>query len=278
MKKFIALAVIALCAAVYFNVFKESEKPPAVKTIRIGVECDYAPNNWEEKKPSEFNAPVSNHEGSYADGYDIQIAKLAAKHLESELVVVKLPWEDLIPALQRGEIDAIFSGMLDTEERHKQIAFTDTYEVKETEYAVVVNTDSLYANAEKMTDFAGAKFTGQKDTNLYQSIQQIPGAIALPAVDTVPEMIRAVTGGQADAIVINLDTGRSYEATYSNLKVIRFPENEGFKIGFHGICAGVRKSDTDLLNKINIMLRQLTRDERQKIMDSTISRLWKGLS
>ena len=278
MKKYIALAVIALCAAVYFNMSQTTEKPTKVKTFRIGVECDYAPNNWEEKKPSDFNAPVSNHEGYYADGYDIQIAKLAANHLGAELIVRKIKWEDLIPALQNGEIDAIFSGMLDTEERHKQIAFTNTYEVKETEYVVVVNTDSLYADAEKLTDFTGAKFLCQKDTNLYASIAQIPGAVALPAVETVPEMLRNLTSGKADATVINLDTGHSYEATYSNLKVIRFPENEGFNVGFHGICAGVRKKDTDLLNQINIMLKQLPQSERQKIMDSTISRLWKDLS
>ena len=278
MKKYIALAVIAICAVLYFKVFRDTEKPPEVKTLCIGVECDYAPNNWEEQKHSDFSAPISNHEGYYADGYDIQIAKLAANHLGAELVVKKLKWEDLIPTLQRGEIDAIFSGMLDTEERRKQIAFTDTYEVNETEYVIVVNTESLYADAVKMTDFVGAKFTGQKGTNLYASISQIPGAVTLPGVDTVPEMLKAVTSGQADATVINLDTGRSYEATYSNLKLIRFPENEGFNVGFHGICAGVKKSNTDLLNKINIMLKQLPQNERQKIMDSTISRLWKDVS
>lgn len=277
MKKYMEFAVIILACAVLFFVHGEEKKEES-KVFRIGVECDYAPNNWEEKRPSEFNVPIANHEGSYAEGYDIQVAKLVAKELGMTLEVRKVEWEDLISSLQKGDIDAIFSGMLDTEDRRERIAFSDTYEVNETEYAVIVNKMTPYVKAELLTDFAGAKFTGQKGTNLYASISQIPGAVRLPAVDTVPEMLDAVTKGRADAIVINLDTGRSYEASYNNLKLIRFPEGRGFKLGFNGISAGVRKDNKELLDRINEILRKLSHNERQKIMDQVVSRLWKTLS
>ncbi len=211
-------------------------------------------------------------------GYDIQIAKLVADKLDADLEVKKIAWENLIPALQNGEIDAIFSGMLDTNERKKLAAFTEPYEVKKTEYAVVVNKNSPYAGAKKLTDFHGAKFTGQKDTNLYASISQLPGAIAEPAVDTVPEMLDAVISGRVDGIVINLDTGRSYEASHKELKLIHFPEDEGFVIGFTGICAALRKDDTELLRRVNRIIDDLKRSERQKIMDGTVARLLHGMS
>ena len=278
MKKSVAILVITICAFAIAYFANNKEEVPAKPVLRIGMECDYAPNNWEEKRPSEFNAPLSNQEGAYADGYDLQIAKLVAADMNATLEVKKIAWNDLLPALQRGEIDAIFSGMLDTEERKKQAAFSDPYEVTATEYSVVVNTASPYVNATKLTDFSGAKFTGQKATKLYSSIGQMPGAIAMPAVDTVPEMLDAVTSGRVDGIVINLDTGRSYEATHSNLKLIRFPKNEGFVIGFNGICAGVRKNDTELLSRINKVIRSTTKSERQKIMDKTVSRLLKNAS
>ena len=278
MKKYVLLLVLAVCACVFAYVNSGKDQTPAKPVLRIGVECDYAPNNWEEKRPSAFNLPLSNQEGAYADGYDLQIAKLVADDMGATLEVRKIAWNDLLPALQRGEIDAIFSGMLDTEERRRQAAFSDPYEVTATEYSVVVNTSSPYANAKKLTDFSGAKFTGQKGTKLYSSIGQMPGAIAMPAVDNVSEMLDAVTNGKVDGIVINLDTGRSYEATHSNLKLIRFPENEGFEIGFNGICAGVRKDDTELLNRINMVIGRTTKNERQKIMDATVSRLLKNAS
>lgn len=278
MKKSVAILAITVCAFVIAYFTSSKEEVPAKPVLRVGMECDYAPNNWEEKRPSEFNAPLSNQEGAYADGYDLQIAKLVAEDMGATLEVKKVAWNDLLPALQRGEIDAIFSGMLDTEERKRQASFSEPYEVQKTEYAVVVNTASPYAGAKKLTDFSGAKFTGQKDTKLYSSIGQMPGAIAMPAVNTVPEMLDAVTSGKVDGIVINLDTGRSYEATHSNLKVIRFQENEGFEIGFNGICAGVRKNDTELLNRINMVIGRTTKNERQKIMDATVSRLLKNAS
>ena len=273
MKKYIFLLVIVICAFVFARFGGEDTTQTASSVLRIGVECDYAPNNWEEKRPTNSNVPLSNQSGAYAEGYDIQVAKIVAAKAGYTLEAKKLAWDNLIPALLKGEIDAIFSGMLDSKERKKMINFSNTYEVNETEYAVLVNTSSPYVSAKKMTDFTGAKFTGQKSTNLYAAISQLPGAIALPAVDTVQEMLDAVTSGKVDASVINLDTGRSYERTYNNLKVIRFPEHEGFVMGFNGICAGVRKNDTELLAKINRALESLTKSERRKIMDETVSRL-----
>lgn len=277
MKKYIVLAFF-LCFAGGFILFsRTTHETSSPKILRIGVECDYAPNNWEDKNPSDFSVPLSNHEGFYADGYDIQIAKIVAEKLGYTLEVKKLPWDHLIPALIRGEIDAIFSGMLDSKERTRMINFSDTYEVSETEYAVIVNSSTKYVMAAKFSDFKGAKFTAQKSTNLYAAISQIPGAITLPAVDTVSEMIEAVTTGRADASVLNLDTARSYEVTYQNLKVIRFPKGQGFKVGFHGICAGVRKNDKELLHNINEAIDSIKKSERRSIMDKVVARLWKNL-
>ena len=276
--KYIILSAVVVLIVLAVYITENPEGKTSKQVLRIGVECDYAPNNWEEKEPTDFNVPLSNFSGLYAEGYDIQMAKLVADKLNFNLEVKKIAWENLIPALQNGEIDAIFSGMLDTDQRKELVAFTEPYEVHKTEYVVVVNKNSPYADAERLTDFHGAKFTGQKDTNLYASISQLPGAIAEPAVDIVPEMLNAVISGKVDGIVINLDTGRSYEAAHSILKVIRFPEDEGFVIGFTGICAALRKDDTELLGRINRILDDLKRSERQKIMDDTVARLIHGMS
>lgn len=273
MKKYIVLLMIVACTFLFAYLGDSKKETHTVFTLRIGVECDYEPNNWEERSPTDSNVPIANHEGYYAEGYDIQIAKLVAEKIGANLEVKKIAWNNLISSLQTGEIDAIFSGMLDTKERKRTISFTETYEVSKTEYAVIVNTSTPYVMAEKLTDFKGAKFTAQRSTNLYAAISQLPGAIALPAVDTVADMLIAVTTGKADASVLNLDTARSYEVTYKNIKVIRFPENHGFNIGFNGICAGLRKNDSALIYRINEALNTITKSERKRIMEQTISRL-----
>ena len=43
--------------------------------FRVGMECAYAPNNWQESEATDSNVPVENVAGTYAEGYDVQIAR-----------------------------------------------------------------------------------------------------------------------------------------------------------------------------------------------------------
>ncbi len=269
MKKYILLILIlTLCVVGFYAAEHFGEK----QTLRIGVECDYAPNNWLEDYKTDTNIPIVNEPGHYAEGYDLQIAKLVAEEMNADLEVRKLEWSDLIPALERREIDAVFSGMLDTDERREQADFSDTYEIAKTEYTILVNKTSAYADAKTLADFSGARLVAQSSTNLDASIEQISGAVHLPPVNTVSEMLRMVVHNEADGTVINLDTGHTYERQYSNVKVIRFPEGKGFKLNFNGICAGVRKGNKKLLDEINHALAKISSRERHRIMDRSIAR------
>ena len=271
MKKFAAVIVV-ICAVFFLARGYFAEKP----VLRIGMECDYAPNNWEEKSPTDSNLPLVNHEGFYAAGYDLQVAKVIAERLGCRLEVKKIAWGELLDALNHNEIDAIFSGMLDTSERKQVAAFSDTYEIYRTIYGVCVNTATKYKNAATINDFSGARFVGQKGTRLHSAIEQIPGAIQLEPVDTVSEMLDMLVNGQVDAVVINLDTGLSYERRFNNVKLVEFPEGKGFKFDFNGVCAGVRKKDTKLLKGINSALAKMSRKDRQQLMDKVVIQLWKN--
>ncbi len=55
-----------------------------------------------------------------------RLQKIAAS-MDKELLVVKTKWEGLVPALTSGKIDMIIAGMSPTEERKKEIAFSDSY-------------------------------------------------------------------------------------------------------------------------------------------------------
>ena len=273
-KKLIALIVI-MSAAFYY--YLEHDRHNSKRVLRVGVECDYVPNNWEESKPTETNLPLINKPGSYAEGYDIQIAKLVAKELGMDLVVCKIVWEELLNALNKGQIDAIFSGMVDSEEHLKEAAFSHLYDIKRTEYAVLVRKDNKYASARTIVDLKGATMLGQKGTKLDQVIDQILNVHHLPPLDTVTAMVEALQADKVDGIVINVDTGQSYERADSNLMLVRFPEHSGFELGFNGICAGVRKSDTKLLENINKAIDKISMKDRQKLMDQTIARVWENL-
>ena len=263
---FIIFLLVCFFAYHFFNHSSEN------RVLRIGTECDYPPNNWEEDIKTKSNVPLSNFEGRYAEGYDIQIAKLVAKSMRAKLEVKKISWQDLIPALKNGEIDAIFSGMLDTSERKKDIAFSEVYDIQDSKtYGIMVRKDSNYANAKTLNDFIGASFVAQKDSNLDRAISQVKGAIHLPPVLKVQEFFDMLQNGKADAKILDLESASTYLRMFPDFVIIKFPEEESFKFDYNGVCAGVRKDDTKLLREINDALRDIPRRDRQKIMDQIIS-------
>ena len=273
MKKLILL--LAIGCAVFFYMNREEDKPK--KIIRIGVECAYVPNNWEETKPTESNLPIANDEGLYAEGYDVQIAKLVSEKLNLQPQIMKIDWENLIDALNEGEIDAIFSGMTDTSERKRSINFSETYSIKSTEYAIMIQKTSPFANASKLSDFAGARILGQRGTKLDEVIEQIPRVIHVRPADSIPEMVKQLLANRVDGVVINLDTAHSHMRNDKNITVVSFIKGDGFELDFTGACVGVRKSDETLLAKINEAIESISKRDRQKIMDQTLARVWKNL-
>ena len=94
--------------------------------FRVGLECNYAPFNWTQVDADELSVPIEGGMG-YANGYDVEIAKRIAEGLGRELVIVKIEWDGLIPALNSGAVDAIIAGMSPTAEREEQIDFTNVY-------------------------------------------------------------------------------------------------------------------------------------------------------
>jgi len=240
----------------------EEAAPAEPKVLRIGMECAYAPNNWQEAEATDTNLPIENVEGAYAEGYDVQIAKRVCAGIGAEPAIVMLSWDGLIEALNQGQIDMIIAGMADTAARREAINFSDPYHV--TEYGIMVNNTSSYVNATSINDFEGASVLGQKDTQLDTVIDQMPGVEHLTPVSSVPNMISRLQEGTCDALVVNVENTPSYLEANPNFIVIRFEQGKGFDLGFVGACVGIRLEDTELLENVNTALAtidQATRDE-----------------
>ena len=236
--------------------------------FRVGMECAYAPNNWQESEATDSNVPVENVAGAYAEGYDVQIAKAIAEGLGKELVIVKLSWDGLIDALNQGQIDAIIAGMMDTAERRESINFSEPY--RETTYGLMVLADSPYLNATSIQDFSGAAVLGQQGTALDDVIEQIEGVDHLSPVGSVPDMISRLQQGTCDAIVINVENAQGYLASNPNLRLVTFDEGSGFTLPAKGSCVGLRKSDTALLDQVNSILSGIDDDARAAMWQAAV--------
>ena len=266
MNKYVLLLLLIITAVIY-NLFAEQN---TAKVLRIGVECDHVPYNWEENNATDSNFTIAGKNGFYTEGYDVQMAALIAHELNMTPEFHKINFDELISALNRGEIDAIFSGMVDTQERKAYINFTIPYEITKVEYAILVHKNSPYANAKKLEDFAGAKIAAQKDSRFDGVIDQILGVKHLPALETQAAVLVELSDFKIDGTVVNYDSALSYERTHPEFKAIRFPKDKGFILGFTGLCAGVRKSDRKLLEDINTAIRSISTRQRQRIMDQAI--------
>ena len=252
------------------NAPAEETDPPATESsqFRVGMECAYAPSNWQESAATDTNVPVENVAGAYAEGYDVQIARILADQLGKELVIVKLSWDGLIDALNQGQIDAIIAGMMDTAERRESINFSEPY--RETTYGLMVLADSPYLNATSIQDFSGAAVLGQQGTALDDVIEQIEGVDHLSPVGSVPDMISRLQQGTCDAIVINVENAQGYLASNPNFRLVTFDEGSGFTLPAKGSCVGLRKSDNELLDQINTILSGIDDDARAAMWQAAV--------
>ena len=248
----------------------EETDPPTTESsqLRVGMECAYAPSNWQESAATDTNVPVENVAGAYAEGYDVQIARILADQLGKELVIVKLSWDGLIDALNQGQIDAIIAGMMDTAERRESINFSEPY--RETTYGLMVLADSPYLNATSIQDFSGAAVLGQQGTALDDVIEQIEGVDHLSPVGSVPDMISRLQQGTCDAIVINVENAQGYLASNPNFRLVTFDEGSGFTLPAKGSCVGLRKSDTALLDQVNSILSGIDDDARAAMWQAAV--------
>ena len=238
------------------------------ETLRVGMECDYAPFNWTQTEETEFSAPING--GGFADGYDVRIARRVADYLGYDLEIVKTEWDGLIMSVMSGKIDAIIAGMSPTEERLLAIDFTDAY--YESDLVIVVRKDSAYANAAQLADFSGARIVGQLNTFHDSVIDQIPGVKHQVPMDTFPTMIIALTAGAVDGYVSERPGAESAVATNPDLTFIAFEPGMGFACDPSDttVAVGVAKG-SDLTARINEALQTISAEERVQIMTDALN-------
>lgn len=248
---------------------KDLEKVQEKGTIVVGMECAYAPYNWAQTTANEYTVAIQNN--MYADGYDVQVAKKIAEHLGVTLVIQPLEWDGLIPALNANSIDLVIAGMSPTAERKESIDFSDTY--YDSNLVMVIRADGNYTNATKISDFAGAKITGQLNTFHYSVIDQIAGVQKQTALPDFAALTSSLKSGTIDGYVCEKPGAISAVTAYSEFKYIEFAEGNGFKYNPEdaSISVGLRKGST-LTEKVNEALAKISKAEREKMMENAIAR------
>ena len=270
----IILSAVLICTALVScgnDSTADFERVRAAGKLVVGMECAYAPYNWTVSTASETTHPIANSPGSYADGYDVEIAKLIAAALNVDLEIRAIEWDGLIPALEAGEIDMIIAGMSPTEERKLSISFSDTY--FDSDLVMVVKKGSAYADASSISDFSGAKVTGQLNTFHYSVIDQIAGVNKTSALQDFSALIQSLDSGAIDGYVCEKPGAISAVASNPDFTYVEFSEGNGFTYDptSSSISVGVRQG-SDLIQSINFVVSNLTAEEKEAMMTAAIER------
>lgn len=236
-------------------------------TLRVGMECNYAPFNWSTTNEGEYTQPISS--ADYCDGYDVVVAKNLADKIGKKVEIVKLDWDNLILSLNNNQIDAVIAGMTATDERKQQVNFTDPYYVSEE--VLIVKKDSQYTSATSLEDFKGATVQGQMNTIYDEVIDQIPGVNHMPAAETFPAAIQALQAGSVDAVTSELPVANGVVSANPDLAIVRFAEGKGFEADT-SVSIAVRKNDDELLNALQDALKTIDTDTRNTWMEEAVNR------
>ena len=278
----LALVMVMSMAACGGN--NDTQKPEGANVpgsdnniLTVGMECAYAPYNWTQMTDANGAVPIVNNPGTYANGYDVQIAKKIAEANGWGIEVVACEWGGLTPALDAGTIDVAIAGQSMTAERMAEVDMAGPYY-----YATivcVVKADSPLASAKGISELSGT-CTSQSGTIWYDScLPQIEGAdIQAPAADA-PAMIMALESGTVDFICTDLPTANGAVAKNPDLVVLNFAGTDGdFQFATEqeraenvNIGVSVKQGNSELQKLMNDVLGKMTEEEFNKMMDDAIA-------
>lgn len=189
--------------------------------------------------------PYEFHEGDDIVGIDAEMAAAVAGELEMEFKIEDMAFDSIIPAVQSGKADIGVAGMTVTEDRLKNVNFSDTYATAT--QVVIVKEDSDITGPDALT---GKKVGVQLGTtgDIYAS--DIEDA-KVEQYNKGFEAVQALTQGKIDAVVIDGEPAKEFVKEAEGLKIL----DEAFTEEEYAIA--IAKGNDELLEKVNGALKSL---------------------
>lgn len=138
-------------------------------------------------------------DGVHRSGFEPEAARLVFDRLGYDVTWVCLPWEDMIPAVRRGDADAVWCGQGITPERSALVDFTEPYAVfNET---LVVRADDPAASPDDLVGYRVGAIEGSTNEKLARTF---PGIVLVgfgASDDVFSDMIEATRNRAIDGFV-----------------------------------------------------------------------------
>jgi polar amino acid transport system substrate-binding protein len=229
--------------------------------LASGTPSTFAPDHLEEIKSRGVLLWGADAEGGapyvYPDpekpeqliGFECDLADALAAKIGVKAKMVQNQWDQLIPAVERGNFDIILNGLELTADNQQHIAMSRPYFV----YAQQIVTRKNTAGLTRLEDLKGKAVGILSGTAAQRLVEKMGGADMRIYPGNV-ESFRDLKAQRIEAVVLDLPIAMFYAKPDAELKFSGDP----FAPGYYGI--GVRKPDTTLLAAINTAVEELAQD------------------
>ena len=245
-KHMIALAVA--CAAAF------SMTPAnAAEKLRIGTEGAYPPFNFIDT-------------AGKIGGFDVDIGLALCAKMQVECEVVAQDWDGIIPGLVAKKYDMIIASMFITEERRKQVAFSDPYYM-----AAMTHVAAKGAGITAFTNEAlkGKVIGAQAGTTQAEYIAAVYPDAEIKLYPTQDEANLDMANGRLDMEVGDMLPMLDWVSKNTDGKcceLIGEPITDPKFVG-DGVGIALRQDDNDLREKLNKALADIRADGTYKTIN-----------
>ena len=229
--------------------------------IKIGTEGAYPPWN-------------SKDESGKLIGFEVELAYTLCRYIGEQCTIVEQDWDGMIPALIMRKFDAIMAGMSITAERQKAISFSQGYADEVASLAVMkgsslegldtpagINLTKPNSDAKKALKTLTAALAGKtvcvQTATIHQNFLDSGdvGKVNVRTYKTQDEVNLDLAAGRCDAALAAAVAFSDYAEKSGKPVVLTGPTFSGGAFG-NGVGVGIRKDDTELLNKFNKAINQ----------------------
>ncbi len=246
MKKQFSLLALALVAGLSLTACGKKEEAPAAAVpapaskIVVGLDDNFPPMGFRDAKGNLV-------------GFDIDLAREAAKRLGAEVEFKPIDWNAKEAELGGKRVDVLWNGLTITDPRKEKIAFTTPY-LENRQIVIVAANSPVKAKA----DLAGKVVGVQEGSSAVEAIDKDAAGKTLKELKKFGDNVTALmdlSTGRLDALVVDEVVGRYYTAKKPGEYVIL---DEHFGTEEYGV--GVRKDDAELLGKIQKAMDEMKKD------------------
>ena len=239
MKKIFGLMVLLVIMVAAFS-FGCSKKDDG-NTLIVGIDDAFPPMTFHDKDTDEIV------------GFDVDLGEAIAEKIGVTLEWQPSDWKGIVQSLKTNKIDMVICGMTITDERKKEIAFSDPYLNAGISIAVNKGDTSIDIN-----DLSGDIIGVQTGSSGAEALTDLGYVDNVKNYDTYPAAFNDLAVKRTDGInCIAVDTVvgayiiNEMDNKFSLLSEKLISEQYGI---------GMRKDDTELIEKVNQALKELKED------------------